>query len=553
MKQKFVQFFAFLLVLGVLPITSALAQPDIAVTGEDTTVRIGLYYGSNALAGANLQNYSGAGSGFRFGFVSGDEFVQLGYTTETAISMVKAQNVYYTSTLPGGGYGYTDQVQTSIVVGCYHLLYGSFASFEEAQAMAAAVGGFPAWINGEYQVRIGAYPTKEEAVAASGGMTVVGTSSCAITVVPTGSAAPLFQFDGASTAFTELTVVPGLDDSVKTITHFKGYRYYGSFCYSRNGGDLTVVNRVSMNDYINCVISCEMSESWPLEALKAQAVCARSYAATRTGHASSGFDLCSTECCQAYTGMSRTGSNTAQAAAETQGQYLRYNGKIIEAVYHSSDGGATENCENVWYEALPYLRGVEDPFEALVEDKIPNYHWTKTYTGAELQQRLALYNIDSGEIVDVRITQTTATGNVYSVELTDRYGKVTTIKKGSVRSVLGLPSIRFSTGDTAAGENYYLAGGGSVSQTGQVWVLDGSGNPVPVSISGAYAITGSGIETVSTTAVSATPSQDGTFTFTGTGKGHNLGMSQWGAYAMALQGYTYRDILNHYYTGIEIY
>lgn len=550
MKQKFVQFVAFLLALVVLPTASAFAVPGAAGYSDDTTVRIGLYYGSSALPGANLQNYSGAGSGFRFGFMSGDTFVQLGYTYETAISMVKAQNVYYTSSLPEGGYGYTDQPVSNIVVGCYHLLYGTYYSFEEASAAAAMVGGFPAWINGEYQVRIGAYPTKEEAVAASGGLTVVGTSSCGITVVITRTATPVFQFDGAAAGCSELTVTPGLDGTVKTITHFKGYRYYGSFCYSRNGGNLTVVNLVPMNDYINCVVSCEMSDSWPVEALKAGAICARSYAETCTGHASSGFDLCNTTCCQAYTGMSRTGANTAQAAEETQGQYLRYNGAVIEAVYHSSDGGATEDCENVWVEALPYLRGVEDPFEALVADKIPNYRWTKTYTGAELQKRLALYSIDSGEIVDVRITQTTSNGNVYSVELTDRYGKITTVKKESVRKVLGLPSIRFTTGG-GAGEGYYLADGSSVSSTGQVWVMDGSGNLVPVNISSAYAITGSGVETVART---ETPvSRDGMFTFTGTGTGHNLGMSQWGAYAMALQGYTYTDILHYYYTGIEIY
>lgn len=553
MKRKFVQFVAFLLALIILPGSSAFAVPWETNQSADTMVRVGLFYDSNALPGANLQNYSGAGSGFRFGFMSGDAFVQLGYTEQEAISMLKAQNVYYTNSLPEGGYGYTDQPLSDVVVGCYHLqLMGSYRTFEEAQATALMVGGFPAWINGEYQVRIGAYPTKEEAVMASIGrpdLTVVGTSSFGITVVITGTTTPIFQFDGDLTGNIELTVKPGLDDMVKTITHFKGYRYYGSFCYSRYGGNLTVVNLVPMNDYINCVISCEMDNSWPVEALKAQAICARSYAETRTGHASSGFDLCNTVCCQAYTGMSRTGANTAQAAEETAGQFLWYNGNVVEAVYHSSDGGATDDCENVWYEALPYLRGVIDPYEALVEDKISNYHWTKTYTGKELQERLALYDYESGEIVNVRITQTTEYGNVYSVELTDRYGKVTTIKKGSVRSVLGIPSIRFTTGDT--GEGYYLADGGSVGSYSQIWVMDGNGNLVPMNISSAYAITGSGVETV---ARDNTPStNNGTFTFTGTGKGHNLGMSQWGAYAMAMQGYSYIDILNFYFTGIEIY
>lgn len=547
MKRKFVQFVAFLLALIILPVSSVFAFPWDTNQNTDTSIRIGLYFGDNALPGANLQNFSGAGSGYRFGFMHEDEFIQLGYTEEEAISMLKAQNVYYTDSLPGGGYGYTDLPLSDIVVGCYHLrLNGSYRSFDEAQAEAFRSGGFPAWIDGEYQVRIGVYPTKEDALIASGGREemIVGTSSSAITVVRTGTATPVFQFDGP-----ELMVKPGLDDMVKTITHFKGYKYYGNFSYSRNGGNLTVVNTVPMNDYINCVISCEMDDSWPLEALKAQAICARSYAETSSGHASLGFDLCNTVCCQAYNGMNRTGANTAQAAAETEGQFLRYNGNVIKAVYHACDGGATDDCENVWYDALPYLRGKIDPYEALVQDKIKNYNWTKTYTGTELQERLALYDYESGEIVNVRITQTTAYGNVYSVELTDRFGKVTTIKGGKVRSVLGVPSIRFSTGDT--GDGYHLADGGNIGAYSQVWVLDGNGNLVPINVSSAYAITGSGVETVLTEEVPDT--NNGTFTFTGTGKGHNLGMSQWGAYAMALQGFSYIDILNFYYTGIEIY
>ncbi len=528
------------------------SDAEAAEQTDEDLIRVGLYYGSSTLAGANLQNYTGAGVGFRFGYMIDGSFYQIGYTPETAISMVKAQNVYYCNPLPEGGYGYTDQTTSEIGVGCYHLkIGGSYETFEQAYAAAISVGGFPAWVDGEYQVRMGAYILRDDAVAAMENRTdatLVGTSSGGITVVITGTNTPVFQYDGMASGCAELTVKPGMDDSVKAITHFKGYRYYGSFCYSRNGGNLTVVNAVPIDDYTNCVISREMSESWPLEALKAQAVAARSYAKTRTGHISAGFDVCSTTCCQAYYGMNRTGANTTLASEETAGQYVWYNGSIAQAVYHSCDGGATENCENVWYEALPYLRGVVDPYEVLVEDKISSYHWTKIYTGADLQYRLSLYNMVSGKIVDVRM-ETTATGNALSVTLTDEYGEIFTLKKDRVRTVLGMSSLHFSIeGDTG---DFTLADGTAIGGREQIWVMDGDGNMVAVTLSSVYAITANGVEIVGNS--ETTSSGSGTFVFVGSGRGHNLGMSQWGAYAMALEGCSYQDILHFYYTGIEIY
>ncbi|MEG1241100.1 MAG: hypothetical protein RSD46_07125, partial [Oscillospiraceae bacterium] len=91
--------------------------------------------------------------------------------------------------------------------------------------------------------------------------TVGGVTPQAITVFATDTGAVLFQFDGNT---PQLTILPGLDDSVKTITWFAGRKYFGSFRYSCTGDLLTVVNALPMEDYINCVISQEMSESWPV-------------------------------------------------------------------------------------------------------------------------------------------------------------------------------------------------------------------------------------------------------------------------------------------------
>ena len=320
-KGKTVQIATILLLLALL-----LGLPVQAVS----LVRVVLFYGSTAAPTFNLQNVDGYGSGYRFGYFDADlNFISLGYTAETKISVLKTHNIYLTSTL-----SYTTEATNYGVVGCYHVqLPGSYWDFESAQAAASMSGGFVAWINGVYYVRVGSYPTRTQAEAAAAGYggTVGETSSYGLSVTITGTTTILLQFDDQGSG-TGLGIRPGQDDSVKTQTWCKGYRYFGSFRYQRiSGGDLTLVNLVALEDYINCVISQEMSESWPLEALKAQAICARNYYAVNRGkHSSYGFDICASTHCQAYPGTSRTGTNTARAAAETAGQYLWYNGQLAE-------------------------------------------------------------------------------------------------------------------------------------------------------------------------------------------------------------------------------
>ena len=264
--RKFLTRLLLVFLSAVICLSGVASAAD---TSEDT-LRVGLFYDSKALPGANLEN--AVGSGYRFGWYDADlAFHELGYTSQTQISMVKTQNV----TLSNGNY--VDGIG-SVTVGCYHLqLQGSSTSFDGALDQASRVpGGFPAWIDGAYHVRVGAYTTKEEAEAARDELglreaEIVGTSGYAVSVVVTKTGEPIFQFDGGS-AYA-LGVQPGLDSSVKAVTWFKGYRYYGGFQYVRDhGGNLEVLNVVSLDDYVRGVLPYEMSNDWPLEALKAQAV-----------------------------------------------------------------------------------------------------------------------------------------------------------------------------------------------------------------------------------------------------------------------------------------
>ena len=546
MKKKFMQFALLLLAAALLLPAGAGA----AGAPMNANVRIGITYGSSAVPGANLLNE--VGSGYRLGYFDADlNFVQLGWTAETGVSIVKTQNVWY-GPLPGSTLkGYSDAITSDVAVGCYHIqLPTAYASFDEALAAAGTVpSGFPAWVDGAYYVRAGAYLSAEEANAAMAGMegaTLAGTSSYAVSVVKTGTGTILFQFDGG--AALSLGVKPGLDDGVKTVTWYALNKYYGAFRYQRlSGGNLTVVSIVDREDYINCVISREMSSGWPLEALKAQAVSARSYAANKAGrHTADGFDLCATTHCQVYYGCGSVAADTAQAAAETAGEYIWYNGDVVETYYFSSDGGATESAKNVWGGDTPYAVGVADPWEAAVADKISAYNWTVTYTKAELEEKLRSSGRNCRELVAFQVSEFTPTGNVRAITFTDNTGKSWTISGGeNCKFFLGLNSVRYTV--SGGGGSYYVnEDGGVLGSVNGAYAVDGDGNKAQVSGT-PYVITAAGTEELAPAGTTGD-----TFTITGSGNGHNVGMSQWGAYAMAKAGKTYREILNFYYTGIEI-
>ena len=545
MKKKIRHFASFLLgALLFLP----LGRAEAATATVPDTIRVGVAQGGGALPGANLLN--SVGSGYRLGyFDSGLSFVQLGYTYETAISVLKTQTLYF------DGKNYVPSA-SGAAVGCYHLqLPGAYGTYDDALRAAGQVGGFPAWIDGAYYVRQGAYLSAEAAdqALATGilpGGNVVGTSGGGVSVVKTGTAHILFQFDSGG-AGGMLGIQPDLSGAEKPATWFAGYKYYGGFRYQRiGGGDLTVVNILDREDYINCVISQEMSEGWPLEALKAQSVVARSYAAvSATRHKSQGFDLCNTTHCQAYPGMGRIGVNTARAAAETAGQYVWYGGDIVETYYFSSDGGATEDAKNVWTTGKPYLVGVIDPWEAAVADKIPNYNWSITYTTAELEQKLRAGNRPIGDLAGV-VVNPTPTGNAKSVTFTDTAGKSWTIAGDSARIFIkpNNGSVRYRL-ESSGGGGYFVNGSGNtLSSTAGAYAIGGDGGITQVG-EGAYAITSAGVQALRP---AASGGSGGSYTFVGSGWGHNVGMSQWGAYAMAQAGKTYDEILKFYYTGVEV-
>ena len=564
-----------------------LALPTVLAAGSGgEMVRVGLAYGSGALVNANLENNTGYGSGYRMGYFDDDlDFVELAWTDEdeTQITMVKTQNMWV------NGSSYSTSDNGGDVIGCYHVLVeDGYRSYEQAAAAAQEYrDGFVAWIDGDYQVRAGSYTSRQEAedAAQSLGGTVAGTSSYAVNVTRTGTAEILFQFDGGDAL--ALGVMPDVTGADAVRTWFKGYRYYGGFRYERiGGGDLTVVNIVDLETYIKGVVPYEMSSSWPLEALKVQAVCARSYAYINIHsgkHTSYHFDVCNTTDCQAYYGAGTNSSSyqaterTDQAVDETAGEYAWYDGQVIEAFYSSSHGGASESVYNVWgtsLEQYPYLCGVEDPYEADMASKNSYSSWTVSYTSSELAQRLENYGYDASSGIESLTLTYSDLGNVIQVRVNYRDGGSDTIRPSSMRSVFGISSIRFTVNGQAASSGSGTtssSGGGltangstSLDSQGTYTVISGSGSLSQAGLDGLYAISGSGSITPAEDAASGggsgTDTPTGTqvtvsgssYSFQGSGNGHQLGLSQYGAWAMAERGFTYDEIIEFYYPGTYV-
>ena len=303
---------------------------------------------------------------------------------------------------------------------------------------------------------------------------------------------PICGLDG--TGRSRYLIVQPLSDGEAPLTSCAGNTYYGDFAYAVLANNrLTVVNIVDMEHYVMGVCAREMTESWPVEALKAQAVAARTYAQkmirTSVYHYICGFDVTADTYCQAYRGIRGVGENIIEAVQATRNEYLTSGKLLIDAVYSASDGGATEDGQNVFGYASSYLVGVSDPYESAADRENPYSSWKVTMTPAQLGAKVGLDSIR--EVVPTL----SRTGNVIKLELWSVSGRSATLIRDNCRTSLGLKNIRYC-----------------VSK-------DASGN----------------------------------FVFEGSGFGHNLGMSQWGAYAMAkYYEKDYRFILGFYFTKVGL-
>ena len=538
------------LLLAIFLIFSMVAVPSAAASYE--TLKIGLYYGTNALSAANLQNVSEQATGYQLGYYdTSRNFIPLYSTNEMYITVVKDKNMYI-----GDGKVYYDSLPSSYntVIGAYHLQLDTVASsLDEALALIstlsnAGLSAFVAYTAEGYRVRVGNYTSSVEAaaiapqVSAAVGLTAsaVGESLSCYTVTVTETNTILFEFDIGGQA---LGIEPNSEE-----TWFKNQTYYGGFEYRRvNGNDITVVNVVSMDDYIKGVIPYEMSPSWPIEALKAQALCAKSYAVTCIGkHNSQGFDLCNTTDCQVYYGTKTATDNSDSAVEAVSGLYVLYNGEVAETYYHASSGGWTEDAKNIWGTDIPYLKAVEDTY--LTELRPYSFSITLSEVTSILQGK----GYDVTDIIDFYVSEYTSAGNVREITFVQSNGETLVFSGERARTCLNTSSstkrINSHRYTVSTDAQLYVNGTVPDKAIGQYYAIGGDGSTSVLSGSQLYAVNGN----KTTSQIDVSGSGSGQYVISGTGSGHNIGMSQCGARDMANQGFTYDQIIQFYFTGVQV-
>lgn len=342
---------------------------------------------------------------------------------------------------------------------------------------------------------------------------------------------------------TKVKVNPAEVQGKVSALQYKGKRYRGGITMqSLAESDITLINELSLDEYLYSVVPSEMPSDWPLEALKAQAVAARNYAIVTMGkHNAHGFDLCSTEHCQAYNGLEQEKDSSTEAVNATKGKFITYNGKLITAFFHSSSGGHTEDSENVWSAKTDYIRGVDDKYSL----GSPYDNWTIDLERKEIKEKLVKAGYDLGDIIDISILEISPYGRV--TKLSIKGTKETKVfEKEKIRSIMGTRALRsiwyklktdadiFVTGS--------LTGASQLNRPSNMYVVSASGKSKASSPGNLVSVKGSS----GTKAYNVIP---GTYTFEGKGFGHGLGMSQYGAKGMAEAGYNYEKILEHYYQG----
>ncbi len=530
---------------------AAVIQAEVSIPDS---IRVGLKYDNTAPAAVRVSSTFG----LEFGYREGESFIGLFSYPYSEQLTVRKDSFFMENK------GLFIEVQADEVgnsqnsyYGPYHIqILGTFSRKEQSELLLKemkdkGIEAYPVFDNG-WRIWTGRYTSIDRMKQEMNKLgSILGDDFALYPVYPTGgriqvndkSGKVLFVFEGKEYFLVGRSV--GQADTIPLVD-VDGRNFRGDIEFKRHaGGNITVVNTLSMQEYLYGVVSREMDPDWHIEALKAQAVAARNYALVNMGkHSEYGFDVCTTTDCQVYGGYDWEKENSNMAVDLTDGRVILYEGRPIAAFFHASSGGYTENAENVWSISLPYIKGVEDKFS----EGSPHNAWQREYTPDEIKAVLAEHGIDVGFVRDVRVDKYTPAGRSLSMTIQGSRGS-TILEKEKSRAVFGYDELK-STMFT-------------VKTDADLLVLGQIGQPVQkVRSTDACAVTASGVKSLADgpdllkiyngndySVVSKYPSK---FIFSGKGWGHGLGMSQWGAKGMAEAGYSYVDILQYYYQGCTV-
>jgi len=327
---------------------------------------------------------------------------------------------------------------------------------------------------------------------------------CVTLSLPKGALAEQEEYDPAVSAPTAaLRVLLGKGDASPSPDGFtfNGRHYRGTFTRTTDGA---IVSTVPLEEYLYSVVPREMSPSWPAAALQAQAICGRTYVLQRSNPRRN-YDLVPSELDQVYGGIASESASARAAVDATAGQVLRYGDRFAEVLYSSCCGGRTEASSDAWGGApFPYLQSVVCPY---CTDS-PDYRWQREVPLQSLAQLFADELAPFGALRGVRIGETDESGRAKTIELVAERGSA--FVKGS---------------------SFRLRVGTRIVRSLLITKLEASATRSPT----------------------PDPAQAGqTVAIEGGGLGHGVGLCQWGARGMALDGRSARDIVSLYFPGTSI-
>jgi stage II sporulation protein D len=338
----------------------------------------------------------------------------------------------------------------------------------------------------------------------------------------------------------------------KITTNYNVFR--GSFKYALSTDSAKkpqLINVLPMQSYLKGVVPNEMPASWHINALESQAIAARSYAYTKSQRSV----LTKTTSSQVYDGYNSEDSRTNIAVDETNEKYVKYNNKVIETFFYSTSGGRTASVGDVWNSnqaSFPYLVSVEDKYE-----NSPNYsNWTRPFSSRTILNKFGFSsNVQLSEISSINTkvggTGPTTNGEVSGITVMTTQGSKTL--NGDELYIRKLFPVDGSYGILPS--NWF------VIQANQEYKIQFPNSSLDqFGIKGATVQLSNGTTTVSTDSVQMNnsissiqiPSDPPSIIINGKGWGHRIGMSQYGAKGYAENGWTYQQILTHYFTGTTI-
>ena len=364
--------------------------------------------------------------------------------------------------------------------------------------------------------------------------------------------------DGSSRSLAARSAIEVQSDDPRGIW-LGSRRYRGRLQFLVRRGQVQVVNHLGIETYLASVVGSEMPHRWPLPALQAQAVAARTYALRQLGKAGD-FDVKATVSSQVYRGVESETPSTIEAVESTRSLVLVHSGRLINAVFHSSSGGATESSGEVWRNQLPYLVSVADH-----DQHSPVHRWSKRFDDDALRDLFR----ETGGVKRLQVLKTSSTGRVRTARVQGPRGSLLLTGR-ELRKRLGLKStmVQFEliNGSTESLTASAIATAQRAPQAAAqlappligLWQDSASGPDTTSSRSGRLAslLPPPPLPPLNPSAFNQPRSDlrvgEIVLEARGQGFGHGVGMSQWGAHGLALQGADFRQILLHYYRGAEI-